>query len=106
MSLTAEKKLWIAKALDKLGVDVIEAGSAITSEGERTAIRGVAHEGLRAEICSFARALKGDIDYCLACDVDSVHLVVPVSDLHIEKKLRKDRAGRASHGCGYDRIRR
>lgn len=92
MSLTAEKKLWIAKALDKLGVDVIEAGSAVTSEGERTAIRGVAHEGLRAEICSFARALKGDIDYCLACDVDSVHLVVPVSDLHIEKKLRKDRA--------------
>ena len=51
----------------------------------------MAHEGLRAEICSFARALKGDIDHCLACDVDSVHLVVPVSDLHIEKKLRKDR---------------
>jgi (R)-citramalate synthase len=92
VSLTADKKLWIAKSLDKLGVDVIEAGSAVTSEGERTAIRGVAHEGLRAEICSFARALKGDIDYCLACDVDSVHLVVPVSDLHIEKKLRKDRA--------------
>lgn len=91
MSLTADKKLWIARALDKLGVDVIEAGSAVTSEGERAAISGVAHEGLRAEICSFARALKGDIDYCLACDVDSVHLVVPVSDLHIEKKLRKDR---------------
>jgi D-citramalate synthase len=46
---------------------------------------------LRPEICSFARALRGDIDYCLECDVDSVHLVVPVSDLHIEKKLRKDR---------------
>ena len=91
MSLTADKKLWIAKALDKLGVDVIEAGSAITSEGERIAIKSVAHEGLRAEICSYARALKGDIDYCLECDVDSVHLVVPVSDLHIEKKLRKDR---------------
>jgi D-citramalate synthase len=91
VSLTADKKLWIAKALDKLGVDVIEAGSAITSEGERIAIKGVAHEGLRAEICSYARALKGDIDYCLECDVDSVHLVVPVSDLHIEKKLRKDR---------------
>jgi (R)-citramalate synthase len=72
-------------------VDVIEAGSAVTSAGERTAIKGVAHEGLRAEICSFARALKGDIDYCLECDVESVHLVVPVSDLHIEKKLRKDR---------------
>jgi D-citramalate synthase len=83
VSLTAEKKLWIAKALDKLGVDVIEAGSAVTSEGERTAIKAVAHEELRPEICSFARALRGDIDYCLECDVDSVHLVVPVSDLHI-----------------------
>jgi D-citramalate synthase len=91
VSLTADKKLWIAKALDKLGVDVIEAGSAVTSEGERVAIKGIAHEELRAEICSYARALKGDIDYCLACDVDSVHLVVPVSDLHIEKKLRKNR---------------
>ncbi|MGZ4934864.1 MAG: (R)-citramalate synthase [Halobacteriota archaeon] len=91
VSLTADKKLWIAKALDKLGVDVIEAGAAVTSAGERAAIHAVAHEGLRAEICSFARALRGDIDYCLACDVDSVHLVVPVSDLHIEKKLRKDR---------------
>ncbi len=91
VSLTADKKLWIAKALDKLGVDVIEAGAAVTSEGEREAIRAVTHEGLRAEICSYARALTRDIDDCLACDVDSVHLVVPVSDLHIEKKLRKDR---------------
>ena len=91
MSLTVDEKLWIARALDKLGVDIIEAGSAVTSEGERAAIKAVANEGLNAEICSFARAVKSDIDYCLACDVDSVHLVVPVSDLHIEKKLRKDR---------------
>ncbi len=91
VSLTVDEKLWIARTLDKLGVDIIEAGSAVTSEGERAAIKAIANEGLNAEICSFARAVIGDIDYCLACDVDSVHLVVPVSDLHIEKKLRKDR---------------
>jgi D-citramalate synthase len=91
VSLTVDEKLWIARALDKLGVDIIEAGSAVTSEGERAAIKAVANEGLNAEICSYARAVKSDIDYCLSCDVDSVHLVVPVSDLHIEKKLRKDR---------------
>ncbi len=91
MSLTVDEKLWIARALEKLGVDIIEAGSAVTSEGERAAIKAVANEGLNAEICSYARAVKSDIDYCLSCDVDSVHLVVPVSDLHIEKKLRKDR---------------
>jgi len=91
VSLTAEEKLWIAKKLDDLGVHVIEAGSAITSEGERASIKVIANEGLRAEICSFARVLKKDIDLALKCDVDSVHLVVPVSDLHITQKLRKDK---------------
>ncbi len=91
VSLTAEEKLWIAKKLDELGVHVIEAGSAITSEGERASIKVIANEGLRAEICSFARVLKKDIDLALKCDVDSVHLVVPVSDLHIKRKLKKDR---------------
>ena len=42
VSLTLEKKLRIAKVLDDLGVDVIEAGSAITSEGEREAMKAIA----------------------------------------------------------------
>ena len=91
VSLTTDEKLWIARQLDMLGIHVIEAGSAITSEGERAAIRAVASEGLKAEICSFTRTLKSDIDFALECDVDSVHLVVPVSDLHIQQKLKKDR---------------
>jgi D-citramalate synthase len=70
---------------------VIEAGSAITSEGERGSIRAVAAEGLNAEICSYCRIMKQDVDFALACDVDSIHLVAPVSDLHIQVKLRKDR---------------
>ena len=92
VSLEPEKKVWIAKNLDALGVDVIEAGSAVTSEGERDGIKAVVREGLRAEICSFARILQSDIDYAIDCDVDSIHLVVPVSDLHITQKLKKDRA--------------
>ena len=92
VSLEPEKKVWIAKNLDALGVDVIEAGSAVTSEGERDGIRAVVKEGLRAEICSFARIVKSDIDHAIDCNVDSVHLVVPVSDLHITQKLKKDRA--------------
>lgn len=81
----------IATKLDELGVDVIEAGSAITSEGERESIRAVVAEGLNAEICSYCRIMKPDVDYALECDVDSIHLVAPVSDLHINVKLRKDR---------------
>ncbi len=91
VSLTPDEKLRIAIKLDELGVDVIEAGSAITSSGEREGIKKITSEGLKAEICSFARAVKGDIDAALQCDVESVHLVVPTSDLHIEHKLGKTR---------------
>src|SRR5512140_271856 len=84
VSLGLDEKLAIAQGLDALGVQVIEAGSAMTSEGERLSIKAVAGFGLNAEICSYVRALTSDVDAALGCDVDSVHLVVPVSDLHIE----------------------
>ncbi|MDD4162648.1 MAG: 2-isopropylmalate synthase [Methanothrix sp.] len=91
VSLGMDEKLAIAQGLDALGVDVIEAGSAMTSEGERLSIKAVADFGFKAEICSYVRALTADVDTALSCDVDSVHLVVPVSDLHIECKLKSDR---------------
>lgn len=91
VALSTKDKLLIAHKLDALGVNIIEAGSAITSEGEREAIRAVANEGLNAEICSYCRVRDEDIDLALECDVDSIHLVVPVSDLHIKSKLKKDR---------------
>ncbi|WP_292468346.1 (R)-citramalate synthase [Methanolobus sp.] len=91
VALTSMDKVAIATKLDELGVNVIEAGSAITSEGERESIRAVVAEGLNAEICSYCRIMKPDVDYALACDVDSIHLVAPVSDLHINVKLKKDR---------------
>jgi len=91
VSLNQEEKLEIARHLDALGINVIEAGSAITSEGERKAIRVITSEGLNTEICSYVRAVNGDVDLALDCDVDSIHLVVPVSDLHIESKLRSNR---------------
>ena len=91
VALTRDKKLLIARALDDIGISVIEAGSAITSTGERESIKAVANEGLNAEICSYCRIVKMDVDYALECDVDSIHLVVPVSDLHIRTKIKKDR---------------
>ena len=91
VSLTPEQKLQIAKQLDILGVDFIEAGTAIISEGEQRGIKAIAHAGLNAEISSFARLLKGDIDAAIGCDVDTINLVAPVSDDHIKKKLKIDR---------------
>lgn len=81
----------IARKIDSLGVDIIEAGSAITSDGERASIKEISKAGLNAEICSYCRIKKEDIDAALSCDVASIHLVVPVSDLHIQQKLKKDR---------------
>ncbi len=84
-------KLEIASRLSDIGVSVVEAGSAAASEGEREAIRKIAEAGLAAECCTYVRALQQDIDYAADLGADSIHLVVPVSDLHIEKKLRKTR---------------
>jgi D-citramalate synthase len=91
VSLTPENKLRIARRLDELGVDVIEAGFAAASKGELQAIKLISNEGLKAEICSMARAVKNDIEAVVESDADSVHLVVPTSDLHLRYKLKKTR---------------
>ena len=88
VSLTPLEKLRIATKLDEIGIDFIEAGSAITSEGERESIKQITEQGFNAEILSFSRPLTIDLDYCIECDVDAVNLVVPTSDLHIKDKLK------------------
>ncbi|WP_305512576.1 (R)-citramalate synthase [Methanobrevibacter sp. V14] len=87
VSLTPLEKLRIATKLDEIGIDFIEAGSAITSEGERESIKQITKQNFNAETLSFSRPLTVDIDYCIECDVDAVNLVVPTSDLHISDKL-------------------
>jgi D-citramalate synthase len=91
VSLNPDQKLEIATKLADIGVDVIEVGSAAASEGEREAIRVISDAGLTAEICTYVRAVRQDIDFAAEYGADSVHLVVPVSDLHIAKKMRKTR---------------
>ncbi|MFH1285474.1 MAG: 2-isopropylmalate synthase [Candidatus Micrarchaeota archaeon] len=91
LSLSSEKKLLIARKLDEVGVDIIEAGSACASEGERESIKKIANEKLNAEISSFCRGVFSDIDAALSCDVTTVSLVIPASDLHITQKLKKTR---------------
>jgi D-citramalate synthase len=91
VSLIPENKLRIAQRLDELGVDIIEAGFAAVSEGEMEAVKLIADAGLRAEICSAARGTRGDIDAVAKSGADSIHLIIPVSDLHIEAKLKKTR---------------
>ena len=87
VSLTVEQKVMIARALDALGVDIIEAGTAIASKGDFDAIKEISNAGLDAEICSFARVKKIDIDAAADADADSVFMVAPSSDIHIKSKF-------------------
>jgi len=87
VSLSVEQKLLIAEALDRLGVDIIEAGTAISSEGEFKAIKAISEAGLKAEICSFARIKYEDIDAAADANADSIFMVAPSSDIHIASKF-------------------
>ncbi len=87
VSLTPEEKMEIALRLDRLGVDVIEAGTPISSEGEIKAIRKIAKAGLKAEVCALARTLREDIDAAINCDVGSVHAFISTSDVQMKYAL-------------------
>jgi 2-isopropylmalate synthase len=84
VSLTIEDKIEIAHQLNKLGVDVIEAGSPMSSEGEKKVVKAIAKEGLSSKVCALARATKGDIDTAIDCDVDLIHLFIPTSPVQMK----------------------
>ncbi len=91
ISLTREEKLLLARQLDKLGVDIIEAGFPISSKGEKEAVAAIAGEGLNSTVCGLSRVIKEDIDACLDCDVDMVHTFVSTSDIQIKYTIKKSK---------------
>ncbi len=91
VSFTINQKLLVARQLDKLGVDTIEAGTPVSSDGERKAVAAIAKAGLNAEVCGLARPIKEDVDAALECDVDCVHVFISTSDLHLEHMLKLTR---------------
>lgn len=91
VSFTTDQKILIARQLDKLGVDTIEAGTPASSDGERKAVAAIAKAGLNAEICGLARPIKEDVDAALGCDVDCVHVFISTSDLHLKHMLKMTR---------------
>jgi isopropylmalate/citramalate/homocitrate synthase-like protein len=91
VSFTPEQKLEIARLLDELGVQQIEAGFPVVSEGEREAVRRIAREGLDADVLCLARTLQGDVDAAVECEVDGVITFIATSDLHLRHKLKMSR---------------
>lgn len=79
-----EDKVKIARLLDEVGVQRIEAGMPAVSREDKEAVKAIAREGLNAKIFSFARCMKRDVDLALECDVDGVEMEIPSSE-HIIK---------------------
>ena len=94
--LDANSKLTIARQLERLGVDVIEAGFPISSPGDFESCRRIAREIRGATVTALARAVKEDIDAVWAAikeaETPQIHIVLSVSDVHIERKLGMTRA--------------
>lgn len=91
-SMTKEEKLRIAKALEKLRVDVIEAGFAIASPGDFAAVKLIADTIQDSTICSLSRAMDGDIDRAAealaGANSGRIHTFIATSAIHMQHKLR------------------
>jgi len=94
-SMTVEQKVVIARQLEKLGVDVIEAGFAASSDGDFDSVRRVCKEVSRPRVVSLARAQEGDINRALKAVEDAknpgIHTFIATSDIHLKHKLRMTR---------------
>ena len=94
-SLGIEAKLRMARELDALGVDVIEAGFPVASETDAEAVRQIACEIRRPSIAALARSCRQDIEraaWALApAACPRIHTFLATSDLHLQRKLRMTR---------------
>ena len=91
-SMTKEEKIRIAKQLEKLQVDVIEAGFPAASEGDFEAVQAVASVVKDSTICGLARAVENDIrkagEAIKSANSGRIHTFIATSPIHMEKKLR------------------
>ncbi len=91
VALGVADKLAIARLLDEVGVDSIEAGFPANSPGELEAVRAIASAGLRSKICTLNRTVQSDIDASIVADVDEIHVFIATSDIHLKHKLKMSR---------------
>ena len=101
-SLNPDQKFQIACQLARLGVDVIEAGFPLSSPGDFEAVQRIARQVQGPMITALARAARPDIDAVWQAVRDAernqIHMVLSVSDIHIERKLRSNRTDVLTRG--------
>ena len=94
-SMNRDEKLEMARQLDRLGVDILEVGFPITSEGDFGAVQAIAAEIRRPVIAALARADQRDIDRAWGALKEAarprIHTFLATSDIHLQYKLHKTR---------------
>ena len=94
-SMTIDEKLMLAEQLERLRVDVIEAGFPISSDGDFESVRSIAEKIRSLTVAGLARAAKGDIDRCWEAIRNAakprIHMFLATSDIHLTHKLKKTR---------------
>ena len=92
-SMNLEEKLRVARQLEVLGVDVIEAGFAASSAGDFAAVKGIAETAKECTVASLARSVTSDIDAAFeavrAAASPRIHLFIATSPLHMRHKLKR-----------------
>ena len=91
-TMTHEEKLEVAELLDDMGVDIIEAGFPIASDGDFAAVQEIAQRSKKAVICGLSRAAFKDIDRCAEAIKPAkrkrIHTFISTSDIHMTDMLR------------------
>jgi len=93
--MNTEEKLLLARQLERLGVDIIEAGFPIASEGDFEAVKLIAKEIKKSQVAALARANKNDIDRAWQAIKGAlhprIHTFISSSDIHLKYQLKKSR---------------
>ena len=93
--MNVPEKLRLSTQLEKLGIDVIEAGFPAASEGDHEAVSAIAGKLQRSEVAGLARTSKADIDRAWDAIKHAakprIHTFIATSDLHLEYKLQMSR---------------
>ncbi|MGZ4818479.1 MAG: 2-isopropylmalate synthase [Terriglobales bacterium] len=107
-SMNLEEKVMIAGELDRLGVDVIEAGFPIASEGDYRGVKAVAERVRRPVIAALARCTRADIDRAWdairEAEHPRIHVFLATSDIHLQYKLkisRRDALAQSREAVAY-----
>ena len=109
-SMTVSEKVRIARQLEQLGVDIIEAGFAVASPGDFDAVNQIAKEVKNSTICSLSRSVEKDIEAAakaiMPAPKQRIHTFIATSPIHMEYKLKMkpdDVIQRAVHAVQYAR---